>query len=246
MALGEDLRKARLARKETCSQVAAATRMKVQVVEDLEAERFDRIAAPIYVKGFIRLYAGHVGLDPKPFIDDYLSKIPGALPALRADVPLRATAGKAPAGSPATVSDEAVEQAELFEPPVPNPAHEPPPPQTGVPACRRAGVSSGFAARPSAWLSAVSGASRAWIGRLCTNCGAGIGGLAARARLGNMTSTPSRIAAAALGLLFVVVVVVSIVARLAGCSAVKQVHNPVPAARETLIIAAEPPGPYAD
>ncbi len=73
MALGETLRKARMARKETASQVAAATRMKIQLVEGLEKEDFTHIPAPIYGKGFIKLYAEHVGLDPDPLIRDYMA-----------------------------------------------------------------------------------------------------------------------------------------------------------------------------
>ena len=79
MALGEQLRNARLAMKLRPSEVAAATRMKVQIVEALEREDFSKIAAPIYGKGFIRMYAQHVGLDAKPLIDDYLALI-GATP----------------------------------------------------------------------------------------------------------------------------------------------------------------------
>lgn len=72
MALGETLRNARMARKETASQVAAATRMKVQIVEALEKEDFTQIPAPIYAKGFIKLYADHIGLEPEPLVRDYL------------------------------------------------------------------------------------------------------------------------------------------------------------------------------
>ncbi|MCX7591631.1 MAG: helix-turn-helix domain-containing protein, partial [Kiritimatiellae bacterium] len=71
MSLGEELRSARVARGLTPSQVALATKMKVQTVEALENEDFDRIAAPIYAKGFIRLYAQCVGLDPAPLIEEY-------------------------------------------------------------------------------------------------------------------------------------------------------------------------------
>ncbi|OGV72589.1 MAG: hypothetical protein A2269_01170 [Lentisphaerae bacterium RIFOXYA12_FULL_60_10] len=74
MKLGEELRKARLDRKLTPSQVAAATRMKVQVVESLEREDFSSIAAPIYSKGFIKLYAEYVGIDPRPLIDDFVNR----------------------------------------------------------------------------------------------------------------------------------------------------------------------------
>lgn len=73
MAFGQILRKAREERGLSPSEVAAATRMKVQIVEDLECEEFGRIAAVIYGKGFIKLYAEYVGLDPKPLIDDYVA-----------------------------------------------------------------------------------------------------------------------------------------------------------------------------
>ena len=55
------------------SEVAKATRMKIQMIDDLEHENFSRIAAPIYGKGFIRLYAELVGIDPNPLINEYLS-----------------------------------------------------------------------------------------------------------------------------------------------------------------------------
>lgn len=71
MSVGEALRSHRLARGLTCEDVAYATHMKVQTVEALEAEAFDRIPAPLYVKGFIRLYASYLGLDPKPLIAEY-------------------------------------------------------------------------------------------------------------------------------------------------------------------------------
>lgn len=72
MALGEILRAAREAKGCTPSEVAEATRMMVQMVEELEREDFRRIAAPIYGKGFIRLYAEFVELDPAPLIDEYV------------------------------------------------------------------------------------------------------------------------------------------------------------------------------
>lgn len=74
MALGAKLKEAREQRKLTPSEVAAATRMKVQIVEDLDQENFSRIAAPVYGKGFIKLYAEFVGLNPKPLIDEYVAR----------------------------------------------------------------------------------------------------------------------------------------------------------------------------
>jgi hypothetical protein len=75
MALGGKLREARMRMNLTPSQAAAATRMKVQLVEALEREDFSHIAAPIYGKGFIKLYAELVGLYPKPLVDEYVRSL---------------------------------------------------------------------------------------------------------------------------------------------------------------------------
>lgn len=73
MALGQLLREAR--EKKGCSirDVAEGTNMMVQMVEELEEENFNRIAAPIYGKGFIRLYSEFIGIDPAPLVDEYMS-----------------------------------------------------------------------------------------------------------------------------------------------------------------------------
>ena len=112
MALGEQLRKARLERNLRPSEVAAATRMKVQIVEALEQEDFSKMAAPIYGKGFIRMYAEHVGLDPNT---DYLE---GAVPLdeqrqvgvnrwMETEIPGIFAAGDIRSGSPRQVSTAA-------------------------------------------------------------------------------------------------------------------------------------------
>jgi len=80
MALGAKLQEAREKRKLTPSEVAVGTRMKVQIVEDLEREDFSRIAAPVYGKGFIKLYAEFVGLKAKPLIDEYVARFVNSPP----------------------------------------------------------------------------------------------------------------------------------------------------------------------
>jgi transcriptional regulator with XRE-family HTH domain len=73
MALGERLKRAREAMGLTASEVAAGTNMKVQLVQEIEAENFSRFVAPIYGRGFIKLYAEHVNVDPDPLIAEYMS-----------------------------------------------------------------------------------------------------------------------------------------------------------------------------
>ena len=100
MALGEELRNARLRRNLTPSQVAAQTHMKIQIVEDLEREEFRRLTTPIYAKGFIRIYATHVGLNPAPLLEEYTVKFaPRAAvrPSMGLSAPLPVIEAPAPA-----------------------------------------------------------------------------------------------------------------------------------------------------
>ena len=71
-SFGETLRNAREAKGLTCSQVAAQTHMLVQIVEEMEREDFHCIPAPIYGRGFVRLFADCVGLDPVPLVREFM------------------------------------------------------------------------------------------------------------------------------------------------------------------------------
>lgn len=77
MSLGEILRTAREERALSTSTAAEATHMKVQIIEDLEKEDFRRIAAPIYGRGFVKLYAEFLELDPAPLIREFMDLYAG-------------------------------------------------------------------------------------------------------------------------------------------------------------------------
>ena len=72
MSLGNTLRAAREACGITTSELAARTHMLVQIVEGLENEDFRRIPAPIYGRGFVKLYCEAVNLDPKPLQAEFM------------------------------------------------------------------------------------------------------------------------------------------------------------------------------
>jgi len=115
MAIGPVLQEARQKKKLTTSQVAELTRMKVQIVEDLEHDDFHRIAAIIYGKGFIKLFAECVGLDPVPLIADYLRTVQGGgreEPA-RSE-PASAGRDRAPAPVEALAAEPEAEPEDLF------------------------------------------------------------------------------------------------------------------------------------
>ena len=136
MAFGNILREAREHKGLTPAQVAETTRMLQQIVEDLEVENFKRIAAPIYGRSFIKLYAGLVGLDPAPLLDDFNRLYAAAAnepepPKKLApvSVPKPVSAPK-PISVPAPIETEPVTAApsSLESPPSPSPATDPEPP----------------------------------------------------------------------------------------------------------------------
>lgn len=69
---GETLKAAREAKGLTQADIAEKTHMMTAVVADLENEDFSRIAAPIYGRGFVKLYCETVGLDPKPMVAEFM------------------------------------------------------------------------------------------------------------------------------------------------------------------------------
>ena len=72
MALGNILREARESRGLSRTEVAEHTNMMVQIVEELENEDFHRIAAPIYGRGFLKLYAELLHIEVQPLIDEFM------------------------------------------------------------------------------------------------------------------------------------------------------------------------------
>lgn len=73
---GDQLREARERRGVSPSEAATATRIKIQIIQDLEANRLQRTYAPIYAKGFIRIYGEYLGLDVTALLSDYENQRP--------------------------------------------------------------------------------------------------------------------------------------------------------------------------
>jgi len=70
--IGHTLREARHAKMATLEDASRATRVKLEILERLEADEFDQLAAPMYTKGFLRMYADYLGLDSQTIVDAYL------------------------------------------------------------------------------------------------------------------------------------------------------------------------------
>lgn len=67
--IGEALRSTRERRGLSIDEVARETRISPRFLEALEAEAFDELPAPVYVRGFLRSYANYLKIEPQPLLD---------------------------------------------------------------------------------------------------------------------------------------------------------------------------------
>ncbi len=113
--LGDTLRKTREEKGLTQSQIAQSTHLLVQQIDAIEREDFSKIAAPIYGRGFVKLYCEALGLEPKPFVEAFMEIYLGNRqpsiktrpprhqePARLAEPPPEFAAGPVPSAQPLT------------------------------------------------------------------------------------------------------------------------------------------------
>jgi Helix-turn-helix domain/RodZ C-terminal domain len=74
--IGSSLRSAREHQQLEFSDVERATRIRSRYLQALEEDRFDVLPGTAYVKGFLRSYADHLGLDGQRFVDEYNARFP--------------------------------------------------------------------------------------------------------------------------------------------------------------------------
>lgn len=81
--IGNRLRKERLRKKMSVAEVSRHLHLSSMLVGDLESGRLDRMAA-LYRRGYIRNYAGLLGMDPQPLLAEL---VPDQPPQLRQVLP---------------------------------------------------------------------------------------------------------------------------------------------------------------
>lgn len=97
--LGEELRAAREARNLSLSDVSEQIHIRSVYLQSIEEERWASIAAPVYVRGFIRTYARCLGLDPEAAVERFnasLGDVEATRPAPVLAMPVRARRGTSP------------------------------------------------------------------------------------------------------------------------------------------------------
>ena len=72
-SIGETLREARHQKQVSLEDASRATKIKVDILEQLESDEFSRLVSPTYTKGFLKLYAEYLGLDSQSIVSAYLS-----------------------------------------------------------------------------------------------------------------------------------------------------------------------------
>jgi cytoskeletal protein RodZ len=90
---GEELKRHRLLREVSLESIASATKISVRHLQELERGDLKRLPAPVFTRGFIRAYAGFLGLDPEEMVNAYLSEIGAASRAQPSGAPSRTTRG---------------------------------------------------------------------------------------------------------------------------------------------------------
>ncbi|RMF14507.1 MAG: hypothetical protein D6761_09390 [Candidatus Dadabacteria bacterium] len=70
---GDWLRQVREARGMDLEDLSQRIKITMTQLENIERERFDRLPAPVYLRGFLQSYARELGIDPERVVTDYLA-----------------------------------------------------------------------------------------------------------------------------------------------------------------------------
>jgi hypothetical protein len=72
--IGSSLREARVRQGLEIAQIESATKIRGKYLHALEDEQFELLPSETYIKGFLRTYAEHLGLDGQLYADEFTSR----------------------------------------------------------------------------------------------------------------------------------------------------------------------------
>ncbi|MBI1883713.1 MAG: helix-turn-helix domain-containing protein [Chlamydiae bacterium] len=70
-SLGQKLKKAREAKGLSIEEMAKLTKISDKKIMAIEADQYEELPAPIYVRGFLKLFSQNIGLDSKEVLEEY-------------------------------------------------------------------------------------------------------------------------------------------------------------------------------
>ncbi len=70
-SIGGRLKRERLSKHITLEEIAESTRVNIETLQAIEDDDNSKLPARVFVQGFIRLYAKHVGLDPEEVLSHF-------------------------------------------------------------------------------------------------------------------------------------------------------------------------------
>ena len=74
-SFGEELRQQRELRQITLDEVSKSTKVNLRFLEALERDDFAALPGGLFIRGFIRAYATHIGADPEKLVNAYLFQV---------------------------------------------------------------------------------------------------------------------------------------------------------------------------
>ncbi len=74
-SFGDELRRERIVREVSLEEISAATKISLRLLSALESGDLAKLPAPVFIRGFIRAYCLHLGLDPVEKINTYLADV---------------------------------------------------------------------------------------------------------------------------------------------------------------------------
>src|SRR5262245_18152973 len=92
MSTGDLLRNARRSRGKTIEEISRVTKISAPILRALEADDHARLPGGVFTRGFLRSYAGEVGLDPSETVATFVAQhAPSPAPILEQPVASRRT-----------------------------------------------------------------------------------------------------------------------------------------------------------
>lgn len=101
-SLGEILRDARTAKKQSVEELAASTKITAKAIRAIEGDDIDQLAGPVYARGFIRTLAESHGLDAEFLLTKLATASAAMAPPPSPDLPSPENPVKPPAPTPRT------------------------------------------------------------------------------------------------------------------------------------------------